>query len=138
MSSTAQQTTDHTPHKRKQAPAARRFGTSFWHNYFGNSVRSHPWIRIPSIPLQLQERGDENGGPPGRYRPARCGNTNPGFVEPAPPGEDKVISPDQKSVHTSTTPTNRGKKRWSAGSIPPRTVWKPQPGVRRASATRGG
>ena len=29
------------------------------------------------IPLQLQQTGDENGGPPGRYRPARCGNPNP-------------------------------------------------------------
>ena len=28
----------------------------------------------PSIHLQLQQTGDENGGSPGRYIPARCGN----------------------------------------------------------------
>ena len=44
---------------------------------------------------------------------------------PAPPGEDKFPSPDQKSFHVSTTPT-RGRKRRSR-SIPPRKVWKPQP-----------
>ena len=34
-----------------------------------------------------------------------------GFVEPAPPGEKKVPSADLKSFHTSTTPTNWGRKR---------------------------
>ena len=68
-----------------------------------------------------------NGGPPGRHRPARCRNSNLGFVEPTPPGKDKVPSPDHKSLHTSKNPTNRGQKRWCPGSIPPRTVWKPQP-----------
>ena len=95
----------------------------------------------------IQQTGDENGGLPGRYRPTRCGNPNPtgclinpnlGFEQPAPPGEDKLSSPDQKSFHTSTTPANRGRKRWSPGSIPPSTVWKPQPGVRKAIAIRGG
>ena len=38
----------------------------------------------PSIHLQLKQTGDENGGPPGRYRSARCGNPNLAFVEPAP------------------------------------------------------
>ena len=28
------------------------------------------------MPLQLQQTGDENGDPSGRYRPARCGNPN--------------------------------------------------------------
>ena len=41
-------------------------------------------------------------------------------------GEDKFPSPDQKPFHTSTTPTNRGRKRRSPESIPPRAVWKPQ------------
>ena len=36
-------------------------------------------------------------------------------------------SPDHKSFHVSTTPSNRGRKRRSPGSIPPRTLWKPQP-----------
>ena len=44
--------------------------------------------------------------------------------------KDKAPSPNQRSFHTSITPTNRGRKRRSSGSIPPRTVWKPQPGVR--------
>ena len=34
-----------------------------------------------------------------------------GLVESSPPGEDKVSSPDYKSFRTSTTPTNRGRKR---------------------------
>ena len=46
---------------------------------------------------------------------------------PAAPGEHRVSSPDQKSFHTSTTPTTRGRKRRSPGAIPLRTVWKPQP-----------
>ena len=50
-----------------------------------------------------------------------------GFVEPAPPGEDKVPSRDDESFHTSTPLTNRGRKRWSPRSILPRTVWKFQP-----------
>ena len=46
---------------------------------------------------------------------------------PAAPGEDKVLSPDDNSLHTSTTPTTWGRKQRSARSIPPRRVWKPQP-----------
>ena len=113
-------------------------------------TRFHPRIRNPSTYLHFQQTGDENGGPQGRYRPARCGSPNLGFIEPAPPGEDKVPSPgqkfchtptinlgfvqpappgedklpspDHKSFHTSTTLTNRGRKRWFPGSIPPRIV----------------
>ena len=36
----------------------------------------HPRIRNPSISLQIQQPGDENGDPPGRYRPARFGIPN--------------------------------------------------------------
>ena len=39
--------------------------------------------------------------------------------------EDKVPSLDQKSFHAITSPTHRGRKRWSPWSIPPRAVWKP-------------
>ena len=46
---------------------------------------------------------------------------------PAAPREDNVLSPDEKSFHTSTTPTTRGRKQRSPGTIPPRKVWKPQP-----------
>ena len=92
---------------------------------------------------KTQQTGDENGGSPDRYRPARCGNPNPtgcllnpnlGFFDPAPPGEDKMSPPDNKSFHTSTT-ANRRRKRRSPGSIPPRTAWKPQPEVHRLCAT---
>ena len=38
---------------------------------------SRPRIINPSISLQFQQPGDENGDFPGRYRPARCGNPNP-------------------------------------------------------------
>ena len=101
-------------------------------------IRSHPRITNHFIHLHLHQTGGKDGGTPGRERPPRCGNPNQGFVEPAPPGEDKIPSPDHKSFHTSTKVTNRGRKRWSPGSIPPRTVWKPQPGVRRPSDTLGG
>ena len=78
---------------------------------------------------------EQKGGPPGRYRLARWGNPQPHWligdwlriVESPPPGEDKAPPPDQKSFHTPIPPTNRGRKRWFTGSIPPRTVWKPQP-----------
>ena len=96
-------------------------------------TRSNPRIRSSSIHLQLQT-GDENVGPPRQHRTARCGNPNLGFVEPVPPGWDNVPSPDQKSFHTSTTPANRGQKRWSPGSIS--LGVDPRPGVRRGSTTR--
>ena len=38
-----------------------------------------------------------------------------------------VSSPDETSFNILVTPTSLGRKRISAGSIPPRTVWKPQP-----------
>ncbi|CAN0378402.1 unnamed protein product [Laminaria digitata] len=40
----------------------------------------------------------------------------------AAPGDDRVPSPVQESFHTYTTPTTRGRKRRSPGSIPPRAV----------------
>ena len=46
------------------------------------------------------------------------------------PGEmenDRVPYPDEKSFHAPATPTHRGRKRRSPGSIPPRTVWKTEP-----------
>ena len=43
------------------------------------------------------------------------------------PGEERVLSPDPKSSHTSQTPTNWGPKRRFRRSIPTRTVWKSQP-----------
>ena len=39
-------------------------------------ISSHRRVRNPSIYLQLQHPGDVNADPPGRYRPARCGNPN--------------------------------------------------------------
>ena len=47
-----------------------------------------------------------------------------GFVEPAPPGEDKVPSPDHNYFHTCAIPTHRGQNLRSPRSIPSRTVWK--------------
>ena len=89
----------------------------------------------PSIPLQLRQPGDENGDSPGRNRPARCGYHSPNgrsligwgsYMEPAHPGENRFLSPYQKSFHACTT-TTRGRKRSSPRSTPPRTVWKPRP-----------
>ena len=46
---------------------------------------------------------------------------------PTAPGGNKFPSPDQKSFHTSSTPTTRGRKCRSSRRILPRRVWKPQP-----------
>ena len=46
---------------------------------------------------------------------------------PAAPEEDNVLSPDDKSLFTSTTPTTQGRKRRSPGSTPPHRVWKSEP-----------
>ena len=46
----------------------------------------------------------------------------------AAPGDDRVLSPNQKSFHTSTTNANNvGSKMGIPGSILLRTVWKPPP-----------
>ena len=91
-------------------------------------IGSHLRIRNTSVSLHLEQPGDENAYLPGRYRPAQCGNPNHtswlliGWVswsqrmarvalEPTPSaahGEVKVPSPDQKSIHISATPINRG------------------------------
>ena len=76
-----------------------------------------PGSEIPPYIYNSSETGDKNGGPPNRYRPARCGNPNPtgflptlnlGCLDPAAPGEDNMSSPDHKSFHTFTITTNRG------------------------------
>ena len=46
---------------------------------------------------------------------------------PAAPEDDSVSSPDEKHFNICTTPTTRGLKRRSSGSILPRRVWKRQP-----------
>ena len=93
-------------------------------------IMFYPRMRSPSTSLQLQQRGDENRDRPGRYRAAGCRNPTPltdwlGLTEPArgencpsgqrrgpaAPGKGKATSPDQKSFHTSITPTIRGRKR---------------------------
>ena len=92
-------------------------------------ISSHLRFRNPSISLQLQQRGDENADPPGRYHPTGGGNPNPtGLMligwgtygtkpargESCPsgqrrglaaPGREKLPSTGQKSFHIPTTPT---------------------------------
>ena len=96
----------------------------------------HPRIRKPSISLQFRQPRNNNGDPPGRDRPARCGNPSPtrrslidwgSYIEPAHPREDRFPSPIWRYFHTSTTQVTRGRKHRSTGLIPPRRVWKPQP-----------
>ena len=41
------------------------------------SIGSHPRIQTFSLYLQLQQPGDGNADPPGRYHPAGCGSPNP-------------------------------------------------------------
>ena len=108
----------------------------------------YPRMRNPSISLQLQQSGDENGHPRvdtaprgveipphqlvadwlALMEPARGKSCPSGERRgPAAPGEDNFPSPDQKSFHLPTNPTTRGRKQISPGSVPPRRIWNPQP-----------
>ena len=92
--------------------------------------RFHPQIKNRSIRVQLRLPGDQTRDPNWLelMEPAR-GDSCPSDLRrgPAAPGEDRVLSPDQKSFHISATPTNRRLMRRSPESILPYTVWKPQP-----------
>ena len=113
-------------------------------------IGSHLRIINPPISLRLQQPGDDNDDLPGRYRPARCGNPNPtGWLligwdsrsqraaRVAPPANVEVPPHPGRigsypwirnpSISLQLTPTTWGRKWGSPGSIPPRTVWKPQP-----------
>ena len=66
-------------------------------------IGPHSRFSTPSMHLQLRQRGDENDDPPGRNRPARCGNPSTtgrsligwgSYIEPAHPGKDTFTSPD--------------------------------------------
>ena len=48
------------------------------------------------------------------------------IIESAPPGDDMVPSPVQRSFHISNIYTKRGRKSSSLWSTPPLTVWKPR------------
>ena len=116
------------PARRESCPLDQRRGPDA-----SGEDKVSPPDKNPSISLQLQQLGDENRDPPGRYHPARCGNPNPhrliadwlGLMEPArgescpsgqrrgpaAPGEDIFPSPDHASFQISTPPTTRGRKR---------------------------
>ena len=100
--------------------------------YLYNSNNSGTKVEISRV--DTAPRGVETPIPPlfadwlGLMEPAR-GESFPSGQRrgPAAPGEQRVSSPAQKSFNASTTPTTRGQKRRFPGSIPLRTVWKPQP-----------
>ena len=112
-----------------------------WRSYIdpahpGGHRFSSPDQKYFNYTLQLRQPRGENGVPLGRHRLARCGSPSPAsrsligwwwYIQPARSREDRVSTPDHKYFHTSTNPTTRRRKRPSPGSIPPRTVWKPQP-----------
>ena len=83
-------------------------------------MRFHPRIRNPSIHLQPRQTGDDNVGPPGRCRPPRCGKPNLALIAPI------RAHPQNKNAFLTSAPINRGRKRLSPRTTPPRTVWKPQ------------
>ena len=106
-------------------------------------IGAHPRFRNTSIRLQLRQPGDENGDPLGLKHTELFSNPKPdgrsligwgSRTMSEPPGDDRVSSPDHKSLHTSTTPITWGGKGLSPGSKPPRTVRKPQPRRRLAAA----
>ena len=43
-------------------------------------MRSHPRILGSPTHVHLQQTGNDNGKPPGRYRPARDGNPDSGYA----------------------------------------------------------
>ena len=96
-----------------------------------------PRFRNPSVHRQLLQPGDENGDLPGRNYPARFGNHNHAGrsligwgsrKKSARPGDDRVLSQDQKNLHTSTTPTIWGRKRlFSRVETAPHGVETPVP-----------
>ena len=99
---------------------------------------SHPRIKNPSIPLQLQLPGDENADPPGRpprrvywlrlMDPGRGESCPSGQRrDPAEPGEDKFPSPDHKLLHISTTSTTRDENADSPGRYRPARCGNPNP-----------
>ena len=79
-------------------------------------IMFHPLIRNPSVHLQLQQPGDENGPPPGVYGPVRRGPQPHWLISglagahgrcPAAPGDDKAPSPGQKPFHACVASTIR-------------------------------
>ena len=74
------------------------------------------WVVVDWLKLMQAARGESC--PSGQRR------------HPAALKEDQVLSPDENSFHTPTTPTTRGRKQWSTRSIPPRAVRKPQLHIR--------
>ena len=60
-----------------------------------------------------------------------------GFVEPPPPGEDKVPSPDQKSVIHGQLQQTGDENGGPPGRYRPPPEWEREPKVRRDSVTRG-
>ena len=131
------------------ASARREFPLGTTSRSHPGRIGSQPRIRNPFKYLQLQQPEDENEDPPGRYRPARGGNPNQtGWVlidwdswsqraarvaprdnVEAPPHPGSIGSHPRirnPSISAQLTPTTRGRKQGSPGSIPPRTVWKSQ------------
>ena len=114
-------------------------------------IRFYPRMINPSIPLQLQQTGDENRDRPGRYLPARCGNPNPtGWLligwglwnqraarvasrasAEVPPHQGKISShPRIRNPSISLQlhqPGDENVDLSSPGSISSHKVWKPQP-----------
>ena len=84
--------------------------TTMWGSYSQRHPRriiSHPCIINLFIYLQRRQTGDDNDGPPRRYRLPRCRNPNRGLaIATSPPSEDDIPSPDQNYFRTCTTSTN--------------------------------
>lgn len=118
-------------HRGLSAPGNKRVPSPdhvSFHTYSTPTTRGRKRISPRSIPPRTVWK-------PQRYR-LICGWL--GLMEPAhrenypprqrrgltAPGDDEVTSSVQKSFHTSTKPTNPGRKRSSPGSISPRKIWK--------------
>ena len=115
-------------------------GDRTYSNRHLGAIGSHSRIVInPRIHLQLRQPGNKHGWiSPGLISPRTVwkSSTPPTgrsligwrshITEPAPPGDDRVPSPVQRSFYISKSWTNRGIKSISLRSSPPLAVWKPR------------
>ena len=134
------------PARGESCPSGQRRG----HATPGGRIGFHPRIKNSSISLQLQQPGGRKRRSPASMPPRMVWKPQPNWViadwlrlmepargescfsgqhrGPAVPGEDRVLSPHQKSFHISTTNSNNlGSKTGIPGAILPHTAWKPQP-----------
>ena len=120
-----------SPDKVEVPPHPERIGFHPRISYDSNNPGTKteiPWVDIPPCKVWKPQPNWPVAGWLRLTEPARGESCPSGQRRGyAAPGEDSIVSPEENSLHISTLPTTRGRKRRSPGSVPPRMVWKPQP-----------